>query len=114
MADCIFCRIVAGEFKTEFLYKDEHVACFRDIKPSAPVHFLVVPVRHLPGPADIKDVDRELAGRMFQAAAKVAADLGIARSGFRMVTNVGPDAGQEVPHLHIHVLGGRGLGWPPG
>jgi len=114
MADCIFCKIVSGEISSEFLYRDDYVACFKDLKPSAPAHFLVVPVKHLPGPAEVKDVDREIIGRMFQAAARTASDLGVAQSGFRMVTNVGPDAGQEVPHIHIHVLGGRRFGWPPG
>jgi len=114
MADCVFCRIVSGQIKTEFLFKDDHVVCFKDINPAAPVHFLVVPVKHIPGPADLKDADRELLGRIYQAAAKVAGNLGAGQSGFRLVTNVGPDGGQEVPHIHVHVLGGRKLGWPPG
>jgi histidine triad (HIT) family protein len=114
MADCIFCKIVSGEIKTEFLYKDSQVACFKDINPITPAHFLVVPVRHIPSPAQLTDQDREVVGKMFQAAAKVAQQLGVAKSGYRMVTNVGANAGQEVPHIHIHVLGGRRFGWPPG
>jgi histidine triad (HIT) family protein len=114
MADCVFCKIIAGEFKTEFLYKDDFVACFKDIKPATPVHFLVAPVRHIPTPAEIKDKDREIIGRMFQAAGSVAEQLGVVRTGYRMVVNIGPDAGQEVPHIHIHILGGRKFGWPPG
>ena len=114
MSDCVFCKIVSGEIKTEFLYKDDYVACFRDIKPSAPVHLLVVPVKHISTPKELTEQDREIIGRMFQAVAKVTEQLGIAEKGYRMVTNVGPDAGQEVPHIHIHILGGRVLGWPPG
>ena len=114
MSDCIFCKIISGQIKTEFLYQDEHVACFKDIKPITPAHFLVVPVKHIPTPADLKDADREIIWRMFSAAAKVAEKLGVGQSGYRMVVNTGPDAGQEVPHLHIHVMGGRKFGWPPG
>jgi histidine triad (HIT) family protein len=114
MGDCVFCKLISGEFKTEFLYKDEYVACFKDIKPATPAHFLVVPVKHIPTPADIKDADREIIGRMFQAAAKVAEQLGVDKSGYRAALNTGPDAGQEVMHMHLHVLGGRKFGWPPG
>jgi len=114
MTDCVFCKIISGEIKTELVYKDEFVACFKDIKPSAPVHLLVVPVKHIPTPADLTDQDREIIGRMFQVVAKIAEQMKIGKSGYRMVTNIGPDAGQEVPHIHIHILGGRGLGWPPG
>ena len=114
MTECVFCKIAAGEIKTEFLYRDEQVACFRDLKPAVAVHFLVVPVRHLPNPSALADADREIVGRMFQAAARVCRDLGVESSGYRMVLNTGPDAGQEVQHMHIHVLGGRKFGWPPG
>ena len=114
MAGCVFCKIVSGEIKADFLYRDEHVVCFRDLKPATPVHFLVAPTRHLQSPSEVSDADRELIGRMFQATARVARELGIAGSGYRMAINTGPDAGQEVPHMHIHVLGGRKFGWPPG
>jgi len=114
MADCIFCKIISGEIKTEFLYRDDEVVAFKDIKPACPVHFLVVPVKHIPEPGEIKDEEQKIFGKMFQVAGKVAKELGVGESGYRMVVNVGPDAGQEIFHLHIHILGGKKFGWPPG
>ena len=114
MADCVFCKIISGEIKTDFLYKDDDVVAFKDIKPATPVHFLVVPVKHIPNPDAIADEDRAIFGKMFQVAGKVAKELGIEESGYRMVVNIGPDAGQEIFHIHIHILGGKKFGWPPG
>jgi histidine triad (HIT) family protein len=112
--ECLFCRIVAGEMPADVVRRDERTVAFRDIDPQAPVHVLVVPVRHIPdagvmGPED----DADLAA-VFSAARAVARDLGVDDSGYRLLFNVGPDALNSVPHLHLHVVGGRALGWPPG
>ncbi len=109
MAQCIFCKIISGEIKADFLYRDEQVACFKDLKPITPAHFLVIPAKHIPDPGVLADSDREIVGRMFQAAARVCRQLGVAESGYRIVLNTGPDAGQSVFHLHLHVIGGRPL-----
>ncbi len=114
MDGCVFCKIVSGEIKVNLIYQDDVVVCFKDLKPAAPFHFLVVPRRHLANPSEVTDQDREIIGRMFQATGKVAKDLGIDLSGYRMVINIGPDAGQEIFHIHMHILGGKKLGWPPG
>ena len=111
MASCIFCRLIADpDFKT--LYQDEDVLAFADLNPQAPVHFLVVPRTHVETIAELND-DR-LLGRIFAAAHLVAGEQGVAEGGYRMVFNQGPNAGQTVYHVHLHVLGGRQLTWPPG
>ncbi len=114
MGDCVFCKIVEGGIPSEILYSDDRVIAFRDIEPQAPVHFLVVPRRHVESAFHLREGDGELLARMFDAAQKVCAELGVERSGVRILTNVGPDAGQVVMHFHLHVLGGRTMGWPPG
>lgn len=114
MSGCVFCKIVSGEISADILYQDSWVICFKDLKPSTPVHFLVVPRKHLANPSEVKDEDLEVVGKMFQATAKVAQELGIEQSGYRMVLNTGPDAGQEIFHMHLHILAGRKFGWPPG
>lgn len=111
--DCLFCKIVAGQIPADKLYEDDEVVAFRDISPQAPVHFLVIPKKHIVGPAFIEGEDELLIGRMLRAAAKIAAELGIT-DGYRLVLNNGLDAGQTVFHLHLHVLGGRLMHWPPG
>lgn len=111
MADCLFCRIVEGTLPATILYQDDHAIAFRDLQPQAPVHALVIPRAHL---RDVTELKGELAGRMMEAISAVAHQQGLAESGYRVVTNVGPDAQQSVFHLHWHVLGGRSLGWPPG
>ncbi|MBV5307427.1 MAG: histidine triad nucleotide-binding protein [Desulfobulbaceae bacterium] len=111
--DCLFCKIVAGQIPADKLYEDDEVVAFRDISPQAPVHFLVIPKKHIVGPAFIEAEDELLIGRMLRAAAKIAAELGIT-DGYRLVLNNGLDAGQTVFHLHLHVLGGRLMHWPPG
>ncbi len=113
-SDCIFCRIAAGEIPAAVVYRDEHVLAFRDIDPQAPMHVLVVPRRHIPSLELAADADRELLGRLLQGASAAARAEGYAESGYRAVLNVGADGGQLVPHVHVHVLGGRQLGWPPG
>lgn len=112
MADCIFCDIAAGRGRADIVHQDEHVVAFKDLRPRAPLHVLVIPRQHV---VSLDEVDDPLlAGRVALAAAKVARDAGHAAGGYRVVTNVGPAAGQSVPHLHFHVLAGRELSWPPG
>ena len=113
-SDCLFCRIAAGVIPADVVYQDDHVVAFRDINPHAPVHFLVIPRRHVASLNAAQESDRDLLGRLFLAARDQARADGIAESGYRTVLNVGPDAGQVVQHVHMHVLGGRELGWPPG
>jgi len=112
--DCIFCRVTRGKLPAYILYKDDHVVAFHDINPQAPVHILVVPAKHIPDLEAIGSEESDIVCRMFQAAAKVAADLRIASNGYRLVLNNGRSAGQLVPHLHLHMLSGRKFGWPPG
>jgi histidine triad (HIT) family protein len=113
VTDCLFCKIASGEIPAEFVYEDDVVVAFPDINPQSPVHVLVVPRRHI---ADLTAAahDPDLLGRVTAAAAQVAADQGVAESGYRTVVNTGPDAQQSVQHLHLHVMGGRPFGWPPG
>jgi histidine triad (HIT) family protein len=111
--DCLFCRIVAGEIPSDRVYEDDAVIAFRDINPRAPTHVLVVPRRHVPDVQHLTDADAELLSRLFGTIRTLAAEAGL-ESGYRVVTNVGPDAGQTVFHLHLHLLGGRSMGWPPG
>ena len=110
----IFAKIIAGEIPSEKLYEDDHVVAFRDIQPQAPVHVLVVPRKPLVSVADAGEEDAELLGRLLLAAAKVARSLGLEDDGYRLVTNIGEGGGQSVFHLHVHLLGGRRMGWPPG
>ncbi|HLJ68176.1 MAG TPA: histidine triad nucleotide-binding protein [Chloroflexota bacterium] len=114
MADCLFCRIVSGELPAERVYEDADVVAFRDINPAAPVHVLVVPRRHVATLTDAGDGEVDLLGRVLAAAAKVAGQEGLSERGFRSVINTGPDAQQSVQHVHVHVLGGRSMTWPPG
>jgi len=107
--DCIFCRIVAGEIPTKIIYRDEDVVVFPDIAPAAPVHLLVIPVKHIPSIAALTDADVPLVGKMVAAANRAANARGLAGTGYRLVINNGAQAGQVVPHLHLHVLGGRPL-----
>ncbi len=109
-ADCIFCKIVAGEIPSTKVYEDEHVVAFNDINPQAPVHVLVIPKKHLASVNDLHADDAALMGHIFAAVQKVAHEKGIAESGYRVITNTGKDAGQVVFHLHFHVMGGKPLG----
>jgi histidine triad (HIT) family protein len=108
--DCIFCQIAHGDFGTEFVAESETVVAFRDLHPQAPTHVLVIPRRHIASLNELGADDLTLAGELLAVAAKVAAIDGIAESGYRVLTNTGPDSGQSVFHLHLHVLGGRSLG----
>lgn len=114
MSDCLFCGIVEGRVKGDVVYRDESVVAFRDIRPRAPVHILIVPRKHVATILDLDVNDQTLIGQIFLVIAKLAREQGIAESGFRVVVNSGVDAGQTVFHLHFHLLGGRPFGWPPG
>jgi histidine triad (HIT) family protein len=111
---CLFCKSVSREVPGKIVYEDEDVLAFSDVRPVAPTHALVIPKRHVASLNELEPGDAELVGKMVLAAKKVAADAGISQSGWRLVVNTGPDAGQSVFHIHAHVLGGRGMGWPPG
>lgn len=114
MSDCIFCKIVAGELPTDKVFENEDVLAFRDIRPQAPVHVLLIPKKHIASAHDIQPEDAELVGKLHIAAKEVADELGVAKNGYRLVTNIGFHGQQTVPHLHYHLLGGRQLQWPPG
>jgi histidine triad (HIT) family protein len=116
MEDCLFCKIASGRIPATIVYEDEDVVAFKDINPTAPHHILFVPRRHIGSMAELTEQDSALLGKLFTAAAHVARNLSLANPerGYRFVTNVGPDAGQSVQHLHFHLLGGRKFGWPPG
>lgn len=111
---CVFCRIVKGEEPAEVLYASETVVAFRDIAPQAPVHVQVVPKEHLSSAADIEERHAGMLADLFQAARQVARAEGVDDRGWRLVTNIGREGGQHVHHLHIHLMGGRQMGWPPG
>ncbi len=112
--NCPFCGIVSGKVSSQQVYADDHVLAFRDRNPQAPVHVLVIPRAHVSGINDPRAEDGEVLVALIHAANEIARREGIAESGYRLVWNVGPHAGQSVFHLHLHVLGGRLLGWPPG
>ena len=115
MADCIFCKIAAGEVPAQKVYEDDSVIAFKDLSPQAPVHVLIVPKKHIRSAADFAAEDKELAAHIFvDVVPKLAADLGVTDAGFRLVLNTGDEGGQTVPHLHVHLLGGRKMTWPPG
>lgn len=109
-ADCIFCKIVAGEIPSTKVYEDDQVLAFNDINPVAPVHVLVIPKKHLASVNDLTAQDSTMLGHLFAACQHVAREKGIAETGYRVVTNAGKDSGQVVFHLHFHVIGGKSLG----
>ena len=114
MPDTIFGKIIAREIPADIVYEDDNVLAFRDVSPQAPMHVLVVPKKPLANLLDAGEADTLLLGQLMQAAVHVARTLGVAEGGFRVVVNVGKDGGQTVDHLHLHLLGGRHLTWPPG
>jgi histidine triad (HIT) family protein len=114
MTNCIFCKIIAGESPGQVLYQDEHVTAFRDAHPVAPTHVLVVPNKHIASVNDLTTQDETLAGHLFSVARQVAALEGIDRSGYRIIANTGPNAGQLVYHLHLHLIGGQRMHFPMG
>lgn len=113
MADTLFTRIINGEIKGDFVYKDDLCVAFRDVNPQAPVHVLIVPRKPIPKVADALDVDQALLGHLMLVAGKIARELKVP-DGFRLVINNGSEAGQTVFHLHVHLLAGRPMSWPPG
>ncbi len=112
--DCIFCKIVAGEIPASLVYTDAHAVAFRDINAQAPVHLLVIPRTHIESLDDAAQRDEAPLGHLLRVAARVANQEGLSESGYRTVVNTGAGAGQSVFHLHLHVIGGRPLAWPPG
>ena len=114
MTDCLFCKMVSGEIQPDTVYEDENVLAFRDISPQAPLHVLVIPKRHISTLNDLGENDAQLAGQLTLAAAKVAEQEGVAEAGYRTVMNCNAGGGQTVFHIHMHVLAGRSLSWPPG
>lgn len=114
VADCLFCKIVAKQIPAQVVYEDDRALAFADINPQAPTHLLVIPKQHIPGTHTLAASDNELVGHLFQVIRQLADDKGVSAGGYRVVTNNGDDAGQSVPHLHFHLIGGRPLDWPPG
>lgn len=114
MTNCLFCKFASGEIKPKVVYEDDAVLAFRDIAPQAPTHILVIPKRHISTLNDLSEADADLVGRLYLVAKRVAELDEIAVSGYRTVMNCNADAGQSVFHIHLHVLGGRAMAWPPG
>ena len=114
MSDCLFCKIVNGQIPASIVYQDDRLVAFKDINPQAPMHVLVVPRRHIDSLNALAAGDDGLVGEMVRRAAAIAREKGFADRGFRTVFNTNAEAGQTVFHIHLHVLAGRGLGWPPG
>ncbi len=114
MSKTLFEKIIAREVPATIVYEDDLVLAFRDIKPQAPQHVLIVPKKPIPRIAEAKPEDHQILGHLLLKAAEVAKQLGVANSGFRLVFNNGPAAGEAVPHLHCHIIGGRAMSWPPG
>ncbi|HEY3935083.1 MAG TPA: histidine triad nucleotide-binding protein [Gemmatimonadales bacterium] len=113
--DCIFCRIGSGDIPATIVTRNEHAIAFRDLHPQAPTHVLVIPIEHVASTAHLSGTDiARVLGQVTALAAQVASDLGLGDAGYRMVVNTGPQGGQTVDHLHVHLLGGRQMHWPPG
>lgn len=110
--DCVFCKIAAGEIPSEAIYEDENLIAFNDLDPQAPIHFLVIPKKHITSLATLDESDSDLVAKIMLVIQKLAKENNL--EGYRVVTNIGEDGGQSVPHLHFHVLGGRAFHWPPG
>ena len=111
---CIFCRIAAGEIPARIAYENDAIFAFHDVDPRAPVHVLLIPRKHIASVNDLTAGDGDLVGKLFVAAKDLAHELGVSTSGYRLVMNCGEDAGQSVNHIHLHLLGGRSMKWPPG
>ena len=113
-SDCLFCRIVAGELQSSQVYSDDSVVAIRDIAPQAPTHVLLLARKHIGSARELTGTDLSIVGAIFSAASEIARSEGIAEDGYRLVVNVGRNGGQTVDHLHVHLLGGRAMTWPPG
>jgi histidine triad (HIT) family protein len=114
MSDCIFCKMASGEIQPDVVFEDEEILAFRDLNPQAPTHILIIPKRHIATTNDLEAGDASLIGRLVLAAKQIAAQEGLSERGYRTVLNCNAEAGQSVFHLHLHLLGGRPMGWPPG
>jgi len=114
MSDCVFCKIAERKVPAKIVYEDESSVAFEDSNPQAPLHVLVIPRKHIPTALDIDRADNPVVGHLFQVASQIAIKRGIANRGFRLVMNTNPEAGQSVYHIHLHLLGGRHMHWPPG
>jgi len=114
MNSCIFCEIAAGKRKADIIFSNENVIAFRDINPQAPIHILIIPRKHIATINDLKKVDKEIVGEIFLAAKEIANQQQISERGYRLVFNCNREAGQAVYHIHLHLLGGRRMNWPPG
>lgn len=114
MSDCLFCKMIAGEIPTDVVYQDDDVFAFRDINPQAPLHVLIIPKTHIATINDLESDHAQLTGKLFLAAKKIAADEGVSEPGYRTVMNCNAEAGQTVFHIHLHLLAGRQMSWPPG
>lgn len=114
MDGCLFCGIVAGSIPSKQVYQDEKITAFWDINPQMPVHVLMIPNEHVTSSNHLEPDHEAVVGYLFGKAQQIAADLGVGASGFRLVVNTGPDAQMSVPHLHVHLMGGRPMSWPPG
>ena len=112
--DCLFCRIIAGQLPASQVYSDDSVVAIRDIAPQAPTHILLLSRKHIASVADVGEKDRDLLGKILAVGAELAAREGVATDGYRLVVNTGRNGGQTVDHLHVHLLGGRPMAWPPG
>jgi histidine triad (HIT) family protein len=114
MDGCIFCSIIEGKIPSKKVYEDDQVFAFWDINPEAPVHVLIIPKQHIESINELNEDNLKVVGHIYNTAKKIAKELGVAESGYRVVSNCGSDAGQTVFHIHFHLLGGRNLSWPPG
>jgi len=114
MSDCLFCKIVAGEIPSEFIYEDDDVLAFNDVNPQAPHHFLCIPKQHIATTNDLQNGQADIIGKLFLAAKSITQNLGVADDGYRLVMNCNRHGGQTVFHIHLHVLAGRVMKWPPG
>ena len=112
--ECIFCNIIDGKVPSKEIYRDDVYYAFEDINPQAPVHFLIVPIKHIPTVNDITEEDKDLIGGMLLLAKKLAKEKGVSESGYRLILNCQKDAGQVIYHIHLHIIGGRVMKWPPG
>jgi histidine triad (HIT) family protein len=114
MSDCLFCKMVSGEIQPDVVLENDDVLAFRDLSPQAPTHVLVIPKKHISTINEIDAPDSELIGKMYLAAKEIAASEGLSETGYRTLINCNADGGQTVFHIHLHLLGGRAMGWPPG
>ena len=114
MTDCIFCRIATGDIPTTKVFEDDDLIAFRDIRPMTPIHVQIIPKRHIATILDLTEADQGLAGKMILTANRIAGEIGLGERGYRLVFNCKADGGQEIYHIHLHLLGGRRMGWPPG